>query len=124
MITTIKNGDVDYSLVVSDKTTGSLFRSVASGINTPKEISIRHQDYVDSKTKKLGRRSVVRKDVFILMTDGTIAPVSVMIVAMVPRDANVTSSVIADALGVSLSMHGHGTENTDIGTEVFANGSQ
>jgi hypothetical protein len=124
MITTLLNNTLAYTPVVSDKVTGSLFRNIDSGLNTPREVSVRHQDYVDSRTKKPGRRSVIRKDVHVELSDGSIAPVSVMIIAMVPKDVNVVADNVTDALSIARNMHSGHDGYTDIGMTIFVNGEQ
>lgn len=126
MITTFENAARAFTAIVSDKVEGSLLRNVSLGVNLPLEVTVRHQDYTDSKTKKLGRRSVVRFDRYVEMSDGSIAPVSFMCIAMIPKDVNVTSAIIQDVLGLSSNMHaGHETPGfTNIGTAVFVNGEQ
>jgi len=84
---------LNYSLIYSDKT-GSLRREIARGASLPTELLIKHQDYVDSATKVAGRRSVVRFDHYMTMTDGAIRPVSLYVVLAAPKDALVGMSVI------------------------------
>lgn len=125
MITEIKHTNTAYSAIVSDKVTGSLFRDVSRGVNLPREITIRHQDYTDSKTKKVGRRTVLRMDRYVELTDGTIAPVSGMFVLMVPKDANVVAGDISDVVLLGANVHGgHTPDHTDLSTAVFINGEQ
>lgn len=125
MITELAINSVDYTPIVSDKVSGSVLRDVSLGLNLKREVTIRHADYVDSKTKRPGRRSVARLDRYIEMTDGTIAPVSFMCIAMIPLDANVTSDIVEDTKRLSVNMHnGHEPGYTDIGTAVFVNAEQ
>lgn len=124
MITTLEVAGVTYTPIVSDKVTGSLFRDTSLGANLPREVTIRHQEYVDSKTKRPGRRSVLRLDRNVQMSDGTIAPVSCMIVAMVPKDVNVTNAIIADVIAITANAHGSHTDHTDIGLAVFRDAEQ
>lgn len=123
-MTTITKTTKVYDLVFSDKTEGSLYRNTEAGLNLPVDITVKHQRYVDSKTKRPGRRTVVRIDKMIEMSDGTIAPVSAFIVAMIPEDVNVTTSVVNDVLDISNNLHSGHTGFDNIRDSVFLNGGQ
>jgi hypothetical protein len=61
------NADQTYNSIVfkktaDDFTNGSERQSVARAINTPDILSIKSQDYTDSKTKVPGRRHTFRLD--------------------------------------------------------------
>jgi hypothetical protein len=60
------NADLTFNSVVFkkawDNQDQSLRQSIARGVNTPDQLIIKSQDYVDSKTKVPGRRYTVRFD--------------------------------------------------------------
>lgn len=87
---------LSFNLVFSDKNE-SLRRDISRGVNLPTEMRVAHQEYVDSKTKVKGRRSLVRFDRFVSLSSSVIAPVSAYAVVTVPTDTSVTS---ADVLAV------------------------
>lgn len=124
------NGDITvsglaYKLVYSDKS-GSLRREIARGATLPTELSIKHQEYVDSATKKAGVRTLIRLDYYMTMTDGNIAPVSYYSVLARPNDPLVTSAII-QALQAELTNLLHGATNTsglDLQEEILANREQ
>jgi hypothetical protein len=111
-----------FKLIYSDKT-GSLRREVSRGVNTPTEISIKHQDYVDSTTKMVGKRSLVRIDYYMTMTDGIIRPVSYYAVLARPSDPLVTQAIIT-SIEAMLTNLLHGTSNAsglDLQDEILSN---
>lgn len=113
---------VAHALVFSDKDSGSLYRDTSLGVNLKREVTIRHAAYVDSKTKRPGRRSVCRYDRYVEMSDGTIAPVSCMVILMVPEDANVTTAIVEDVHLITANFHGAHEGYTNIGATFIAGG--
>jgi hypothetical protein len=116
---------LSFNMVYSDKT-GSLRRDTSRGATLPTELLIKHQDYVDSATKQPGKRSVVRLDYYMTMTDGVIRPVSLYAVCTRPNDPLVTTTILnsIEAMLVNLL---HGTSNTsglDLKDEIFGNREQ
>lgn len=78
----------------SDKQNGSERREISRGVNLPEVMTVKHQDYVDSKTKVPGTRSVLRFDRYVLGADGKILPVSAYLVVAAPIDTNITTTDI------------------------------
>lgn len=81
---------------------------------------------MDSTTKVAGKRTLVRLDYYMTMTDGVIRPVSLYTVLARPTDPLVTAGIntALEAMMVNLL---HGTTNTsglDLETEIFSNGEQ
>jgi hypothetical protein len=114
-----------FNLVYSDKT-GSLRRETSRGAALPTELSIKHQDYVDSNTKVPGKRTVVRLDYYMTMTDGVIRPVSLYTVVAAPTDPLVTAT-ITNTLSDYMVNLVHGATNTNglsLRDEIFANKEQ
>jgi len=114
-----------FNLIYSDQN-GSLRREISRGASLPTELLIKHQDYVDSTTKVAGKRTLVRLDYYMTMTDGVIRPVSLYTVLARPTDPLVTAGIntALEAMMVNLL---HGTTNTsglDLETEIFSNGEQ
>lgn len=89
------NANGTYVLIYSDKDSGSLRRKYGLPASLGIEMSIKHTDYVDSKTKVSGKRHVVRLDKFVAIdAAGTIAPVSTYVVCAVPESTiDLTTSV-------------------------------
>jgi hypothetical protein len=116
---------LSFNTVYSDKS-GSLRRDTSRGANLPTELLIKHQDYIDSTTKKPGKRSVIRFDYYMAMTDGVIRPVSYYAVCAKPTDPLVTVS-ITNALEALLTNLMHSATNTsglDLKDEILGNGEQ
>lgn len=116
---------LSFNTVYSDKS-GSLRRDTSRGANLPTELLIKHQDYIDSTTKKPGKRSVIRFDYYMVMTDGVIRPVSYYAVCAKPTDPLVTVSV-TNALEALLTNLMHSSTNTsglDLKDEILGNGEQ
>lgn len=114
-----------FNLIYSDKT-GSLRREISRGASLPTELLIKHQDYVDSATKVAGRRTLVRFDYYMAMTDGVIRPVSYYAVLAAPTDPLVTST-ITDGLENMMTNLLHSSTNTsglDLQTEILGNKEQ
>jgi len=117
-----------FNLVYSDKDAGSLRRKTGLPVSTPIELTIRHTDYVDSKTKISGRRSVVRLDRYMVIdAAGTIAPISSYVVFAVPKGsvdltAAITSnmSVLTQLLGTQIEAT---TQHNKVGA-IVVNGEQ
>jgi hypothetical protein len=110
----------------SDKNDGSLRREISRGASLPTEILIKHQEYVDSRTKQAGIRSLVAIDYYMTMTDGVIRPVRLQCVLARPNDPLVTQAIISaiEAMMVNLL---HGTSNTSglgLEDEIFSGRQQ
>jgi len=110
-----------FNLIYSDKT-GSLRREISRGASLPTELLIKHQDYVDSATKVAGRRSLVRFDYYMTMTDGVIRPVSLYAVFAAPKDPLVTATVSnnIEAMMANLLHSSTNTSGLDLKDEIFA----
>jgi hypothetical protein len=116
---------LSFKLIYSDQN-GSLRRETSRGVNTPTEILIKHQDYVDSATKVAGKRSLVRVDYYMTMTDGVVRPVSLYVVLARPSDPLVTQSIITSVEAMLVNLL-HGTSNTsglDLQDEILSNREQ
>jgi hypothetical protein len=116
---------LSFNLVYSDKN-GSLRRETSRGATLPTELLIKHQDYVDTATKKPGKRTLVRLDYYMAMTDGVIRPVSYYAVCTKPIDPLVTVS-ITNAIEALLTNLMHSSTNTsglDLKDEILGNGEQ
>jgi hypothetical protein len=116
---------LSYNLVYSDKD-GSLRRETSRGVTLPSELTIRHQDYIDSSTKKAGKRSVVRIDRTVAGTDGTPIIVSAYLVVAVPIDPIVSSSsdVLEIVAELAEMIKTDGTTHLDLADDIFVNGEQ
>jgi hypothetical protein len=116
---------LSFKLIYSDKT-GSLRRETSRGASLPTEILIKHEDYVDSKTKVSGKRTLVRIDYYMTMTDGVIRPVSLYSVLAAPGDPLVTAAIVTSIEAMLVNLL-HGTTNTnglDLEGEILSNKEQ
>jgi hypothetical protein len=105
---------------------GSKRINISRGANLPDILTIRHQPYIDSKTKLSGTRSAVRIERHLLLSTGTIAPLHCTVVVAGPADTGVTSSDY-DAVVAQMVNLLHGTTNTgglDLKNEIFVGKQQ
>jgi len=84
---------LSFKTIYSDQS-GSLRREVSRGINTPTELLIKHQDYVDSATKLPGKRHLTRFDYYVNASGNIVVPISIYSVAAVPTDVNITAAMV------------------------------
>lgn len=125
MNTNLTVSTLSFNLIYSDKT-GSLRRETSRGASLPTELLIKHQEYVDSGTKKPGIRTLVRLDYYMTMTDGVIRPVSLYTVLARPTDPLVTAAIITSIESMMVNLL-HGTTNTSglgLEDEILSNGEQ
>lgn len=94
------NADLTYNSVVFarglDESGGSKRQSNARGINTPDVMTVKSQDYTDSKTKVPGRRRTVRLEHHDLDANGDKNISSASFTLQIPstaEDADVTEMV-------------------------------
>jgi len=114
-----------FNQIYSDKS-GSLRRETSRGVNLPTELLIKHQDYIDSVTKVAGRRTLVRFDYYMTMTDGVIRPVSLYTVLAAPKDPLVTVT-ISNSLEAYMANLLHSATNTsglDLKDEILGDKQQ
>lgn len=77
---------------------GSYRREVSRGVNLPEVLTIRHQAYVDSATKKPGVRSLIRLDRYVTGSDGNPVAVGCHLVVTTPSDALIVSADVLAAI--------------------------
>lgn len=114
-----------FKLIYSDQN-GSLRRETSRGASLPTELLIKHQPYVDSKTKVPGIRTLARFDYYMTMTDGVVRPVSYYSVLARPTDPLVTAGIVTSLEDMMTNLL-HDTSNTsglDLQDEILANGEQ
>jgi hypothetical protein len=87
-------------------------------------MQIKHQDYVDSATKRPGVRSVVRFDRYQALADGTIAPVSAYVVVAHPKDTAVTGTEILACFENLIGLLQEDDTGLDLADEIFVNKEQ
>lgn len=105
--------------------TGSVRKEVSRGASLPEILTIRHSTVVDSASKRKSRRSVVRVDRHLAMTDGEILPVATWVVHQSPIDAAVTSAeIVATAQRITSLLSDEATSGLDLKEEIFAGGQQ
>lgn len=113
-----------FKQVFSDKT-GSERRENSRGATLPEILSIKHQDIVDSATKLLSKRSVLRLDRHMaLTTEAMIAPVSAYIVVQTPKSASITSADILAAVQRLISVLQEDDTGLDLMGAIFTNYEQ
>lgn len=113
-----------YKLAFSDKANGSERREISRGVNLPEVMTIKHQAYTDSSTKLVGRRSVLRFDRHIALTDGRIVPVSAYLVVAVPSDPNIGSSDVLAVVERIVNTIQEDDTGLDLADEIFVTGEQ
>jgi len=112
---------LSFNLVYSDKG-GSLRRETSRGASLPTELTIRHQDYIDSQTKKPGRRSVLRFDRTVAGTDGKPVVCSAYLVVAVPTDPIISSTdILAGIAQIAEMVKLDGTTHLDLDDDIFVN---
>jgi hypothetical protein len=114
-----------FKLIYSDSE-GSLRRETSRGASLPTEILIKHQGYVDSRTKQPGTRTLVAVDYYMTMTDGVIRPVRLQTVLARPNDPLVTQAIISSIEAILVNLL-HGTTNTNglgLEDEILSNREQ
>jgi hypothetical protein len=116
---------LSFKLSFSDKT-GSERREVSRGVNLPEVLSIKHQSFTDSVTKRAGVRSLARIDRHLALADGTIVPaVSAYMVVTTLNDTGVaTSDVQAACQRISSLISDEATSGLDLKDEIFVNKEQ
>lgn len=114
---------LSFNQVFSDKA-GSLRREVSRGPNLPTEMKVAHADYTDSSTKLKGKRSLLRFDRYIELSDDSIAPVSAYVVVTHPTDANVESTDIIAVVEALINTLQEDDTGLDLMDEIFVNKEQ
>jgi hypothetical protein len=112
---------LSFNLAWSDKA-GSMRREVSRGANLPTEMRVSHSESVDSASKMLHRRSLVRFDRHIELSTGKIVPVSAYMVVSVPKDPDVADSDITTVAGHFQDLLSSG--GLDLDAELFVSALQ
>jgi hypothetical protein len=116
---------LSFKTIYSDQS-GSLRRETSRGASLPTEILIKHQDYIDSRTKVPGKSTLVAVDYYMTMTDGVIRPVRLQTVLRRPEDPLVTQAIISSIEAMLVNLL-HGTTNTNglgLEDEILSNREQ
>jgi hypothetical protein len=114
---------LSFNQIFSDKA-GSLRREVSRGVTLPTEMKVAHTDYKDSATKLQGKRSLVRFDRYIELSDDSIAPVSAYVVVTHPNDSAVTSTDILAVVECLVNTLQEDDTGLDLMDEIFVNKEQ
>jgi len=116
-----------YNLRFKDAS-GSERRVAGTAPNLPIIMTIKAQEYVDSKTKVPGRRTVLRIDQHLaLETGGTIAPLSAYLVVSVPQGSLVSGNNIQNIIQDIVRVVGMGVAAGDqlsLSQAIFSTGEQ
>jgi len=114
-----------FNLRFSDKQAGSERVETSRGVNLPEIMTIRHESYVDSKTKVPGRRSVLRFDRHLEFSgERGISPVSAYLVVQVPQDTAVQSSDVLAVIERLVNVIQEDDSGLDLADEIFVNQQQ
>lgn len=113
-----------FKLASSGKTEGSERREISRGVNLPEVMTVRHQEYTDSATKRKGVRSVLRFDRYIAAVDGNIIPVSAYLVVTTPSDPNVATADVAAVVERIVNTIQEDDTGLDLADEIFVNREQ
>jgi hypothetical protein len=103
---------------------GSERRETSRGVNLPEILTIRHQDYVDNKTKIPGIRSNVKVDRYVAITSGAIVPVTASLTVAVPADVLITSADVLAAVERIAQLIQEDDSGLDLADEIFVNKEQ
>jgi hypothetical protein len=103
---------------------GSERREVSRGVNLPEILSIKHREYVDSRTKIPGIESLVKIDRYVALTSGQIVPVTASLVVRVPSDALVTSADTLASVERIAQLIQEDDSGLDLADEIFINKEQ
>lgn len=126
MIGDITVSGLAFVQIYSDKDQGSLHREVSRGAQLPTEILIKHQQYVDSTSKRAGWRTLVAIDYYMTMTDGIISPLRLQLTYARPTDPLVTAAIETAMAAILVNLI-HGTTNTsglDLHSVILSTRSQ
>jgi hypothetical protein len=103
---------------------GSERREVSRGVNLPEVMSVKHQPYVDSKTKVPGVRSVLRFDRYHELSSGIIAPVSAYLVVTTPGDTGIVSADVLAVIERIVNTIQEDDTGLDLADEIFVSRQQ
>jgi hypothetical protein len=123
MNTNLTVSALTFTQSFSDKG-GSERRETSRGATLPEIMTIKHQDAVDSASKRPITRSVLRFDRHVAMTDGSPSPVSAYVVVSAPKDAAVASADILAVIARIVSVLDDTSPNLDLGSAIFVNKEQ
>jgi hypothetical protein len=103
---------------------GSLRTEVSRGVNLPTEMTIKHQDIVDSTTKLATTRSVLRFDRYKAIADGRIIPCSAYLVVVTPKDVAFESTDVLAVVQSIVDTIQEDDSGLDLMDEIFVNKEQ
>lgn len=113
-----------FNLSFSEKT-GSERREISRGVNLPEVMSVRHQEYTDSKTKKPGIRSSLRFERYMLSADGvTVIPVTATLTVATPTDTGIASSDVLAVVERIVNTIQEDDTGLDLADEIFVGRQQ
>jgi hypothetical protein len=108
----------------SDKT-GSVRREISRGVSLPEIMQVKHQNYVDSASKRPGRQSALIFEYYKATTDGEILPVvRGTLKLQVLTDPAVGSTEILAVLERIISTIQEDDTGLDLGDNIFVNQEQ
>jgi len=108
----------------SDKE-GSLRQDITRGISLPENMLIKHQDYVDSATKRPGKQSALIFEYVKALSDGTLAVVArATLKVQSLTDTNVGATEIQAVLENVVQTIQEDDSGLDLDDEIFVNREQ
>lgn len=103
----------------SDKT-GSQRREVSRGVNLPENMYVKHQNYVDSASKRAGSQSALIFEYVKPLTDGTIAVAArATLKVQALTDTAVTSTEILAVLNRVIDVVSPDGTHLNLGSDIF-----
>jgi len=104
---------------------GSLRREISRGMNLQERMYIKHQDFVDSKTKRSGKQSALIFEFDKALADGTIATVArATLKVQTLTDTAVGSTEVLAVLERIINTIQEDDSGLDLGDNIFVNKEQ
>jgi hypothetical protein len=108
----------------SDKE-GSFREEISRGVSLPERMYIKHQDYVDSVTKRPGRQSALIFEYVKALADGTLAVgTRATLKVQSLKDTAIGSTEILAVLERVINTIQEDDSGLDLGDNIFVNGEQ
>lgn len=103
----------------------SLREEVSRGVSTPERMFVKHQEYIDSATKRPGRQSALIFEYVKPLADGTIATVArATLKVQSLTDTAVTSTEILAVLERVINTIQEDDSGLDLGDNIFVSREQ
>jgi hypothetical protein len=124
MDTNLTISSLSFTGSYSDQT-GSLRREVSRGLNLQERMYVKHQPFIDSKTKRPGNQSALIFEFDKALADGTIATVArATLKVQSLTDTAVGSTEVLAVLERIISTIQEDDSGLDLGDNIFVNKEQ